>query len=564
MTKHAEKLNSLTKEELISEIVSLRKKVSFGLKFENQIEDCAELLKTNSPFFLEDKSKILIKNKKYPTSVIIEGENLHSLDCLRQLYKKKIDLIYIDPPYNTGAKNWVYNNNYVDDEDSYRHSKWLSFMKKRLLIAKDLLRKNGSLVCAIDENEQAHLVCLIEDIFKNHDIHTIPIIHNPGGKGGNNFAYTHEYAIFVFPKKTANSKKLNFENRIIPEEERESAAFRNWGGESNRSDGKNTFYPVIIDKKTKEIIGFGDVCPENFHPSVNEHAKNSISIYPIDTKGVEKKWRYERASVEKIQENLEVIEKDGIYDIKLKKDNAVHKTVWTDKKYSAKDYGTRLLNEIIEGFDYPKSLWTVHDCIEPIVRNNKKAIILDFFAGSGTTGHALMHINKKDKGTRKAILCTANENFDNSLKNGVAEDICFKRLKKVIENDDIIFNKENISGYEHNLNYLKVDLMNRSRNDSFLKKYARKMVPIIKQSNQAFEKIFFDEDFQIYSGLESDLFISFNEIPFEKIPAKVNTNDKKKILYDFTYSDVESEPDEKLSNYFDEIINFPTRQIKTK
>ena len=174
-----------------------------------------------------------------------------------------------------------------------------------------------------------------------------------------------------------------------------------------------------------------------------------------------------------------------------------------------------------------------------------------------------MHINKKDKGTRKAILCTANENFDNSLKNGVAEDICFERLKKVIENDDIIFNKENISGYEHNLNYLKVGLMNRSKNDSFLKKYARKMVPIIKQSNQAFEKIFFEEDFQIYSGLESDLFINFSEVPFEKIPAEVNTNDKKKILFDFTYSDAESEPDEILSNYFDEIINFPTRQIKT-
>ncbi|GMX58514.1 MAG: hypothetical protein MCSN_1680 [Candidatus Microsyncoccus archaeolyticus] len=435
--------------DLKAEIKRLQKN-NLGLVFEDKKEDVVTQCQENIPVLKEVKARRVNLNEQRPNNLLIEGDNYHALCVLNYTHKKNIDLIYIDPPYNTGAKNWKYNNDYVDKEDAYRHSKWLSLMRHRLNLAKNLLKDDGVLICAIDENEQAHLGVLIESIFPAHEQHTITVVHNPKGVQGNNFSYTHEYAIFVIPKD-----KTIIGDRSLAEEEIYVSNLRNWGNESERTDAKNCFYPIIV--KNGKIIGFGDVAPDNFHPkSANEKQKDgSILVWPIDEKSIEKKWRYARQSVESIKNILQIKEsRGGLIQIMIAKDYGTYKTVWTDKKYDASEYGTKLLREIIPNcdFDFPKSLYTVYDCLFAVIGERPHANVLDFFAGSGTTGHAVLEMNKIDGGNRKFILCTNNEN-------GICEDVTYERIKRVIKGYK---NKKNekIDGIESNLFYYKTDLVN--------------------------------------------------------------------------------------------------------
>ena len=451
----------MPQKDLEKEILNLKaqikklQKSNLGLVFEDKPEDVVVQCQKNIPVLKEVKTR-RIASKNCPNNLIIEGDNYHALSVLNYTHKKNIDLIYIDPPYNTGAKNWKYNNDYVDKDDAYRHSKWLSLMRHRLNLAKNLLKDNGVLICAIDENEQAHLSVLIEQIFSAHDQHTVTIIHNPKGVQGNNFSYTHEYAIFVVPK---NRRIVG--NRSLTDEEVYVSNLRNWGNESERADAKNCFYPIIISND--KIIGFGDVAPDKFYPkTANRKQKDgSIYVWPIDEKGVERKWRYARQSVEKIKDILQIKEsRDGLIQIMIAKDYGTYKTVWTDKKYDASEHGTKLLREIIPNcdFDFPKSLYTVYDCLFAVVGHRPNATVLDFFAGSGTTGHAVLEMNKKEKGgNRKFILCTNNEN-NNGGSGGIAENVCYPRIKAVVKGYK---NKkgEKVAGLGGNLSYYKTDLV---------------------------------------------------------------------------------------------------------
>ena len=448
--------NNLQKKvaELEAQIRKLKKN-NLGLVFEDKTEDVVEQSKIKVPVLKEVLKNRLNPDETYPNNLMIEGDNYLALSVLSYTHKKNIDLIYIDPPYNTGAKNWKYNNDYVDKDDEYRHSKWLSFMRHRLNLAKNLLKDDGVLICAIDDNEQAHLGVLIEQLFPAHEQHAITIIHNPKGVQGTNFSYTHEYAIFVAPK---NKKAIG--DRSLTEEEIYVSNLRNWGNESERTDAKNCFYPIIL--KDGKIIGFGNVASNEFHPkSANEKQKDgSIYIWPIDEKGVERKWRYARQSVEEIKDILQIKEsRGGIVQIMIAKDYGTYKTVWTDKKYDASEYGTKLLREILPkcDFDFPKSLYTVYDCLFAVVGSRPNANVLDFFAGSGTTGHAVLEMNKIDGGNRKFILCTNNEN-NNGGNGGIAESVCYPRIKAVINGYK---NKkdEKTAGIPSNLFYYQTDLV---------------------------------------------------------------------------------------------------------
>ena len=453
----------MTEKDLQKEIVTLKseirrlKKNYLGLVFEDKPEDIMTQCRENVPVLKEVKARRIISDDQNPNNLLIEGDNYHSLSVLNYTHKKNIDLIYIDPPYNTGANNWKYNNDYVDKEDEYRHSKWLSLMRHRLNLAKNLLKDDGVLICAIDDNEQAHISVLIESIFSAHEQHAITIVHNPKGVQGKNFSYTHEYAIFVVPK----DKKI-IGDRSLTEEEIYVSNLRNWGNESERTDAKNCFYPIIISKN--KIVGFGGVSPDNFHPkSANEKQKDgSVHVYPIDEKGVERKWRYARQSVEEIKDILQIKESRGdLVQIMIAKDYGTYKTVWTDKKYDASEYGTKLLRKIIPNcdFDFPKSLYTVYDCLFAVVGNRPQANILDFFAGSGTTGHAVLEMNKVDGGKRKFILCTNNENNNGNGTGGIAESVCYPRIKNVIKGYKDKKN-EKVAGLGGNLFYYKTDLVN--------------------------------------------------------------------------------------------------------
>lgn len=378
----------------------------YGLIWERHEEQVDTAMLTHIPVFVEDTSHGFLLDKCKPVNFIIEGDNLHALKLLAKTHKGGVDVIYIDPPYNTGAKDWKYNNDYVDKTDGFRHSKWLSMMNNRLEIAKTLLKPDGALVCAIDENELATTLLLIEEVFgEAYTSDCIAIVHNPRGVQGNNFSYVHEYAIFVYGK---GLKIIG--DREIALEDVDYSNLRNWGTESERSDAKNCFYPIYV--KDGEIVGFGEIPEEDFHPQQNEVNEETgiCAVYPIDVQGVERKWRYALQSVDGIKDLLRVKVTDGRYEIEIGKDFGSYRTVWTDKKYDANEYGTQLINSMVpeNDFDFPKSLYNVYDCLYAVIKDRPNAVILDYFAGSGTTGHAVMLMNKNLGGNRRFILCTNN------------------------------------------------------------------------------------------------------------------------------------------------------------
>lgn len=330
-------------------------------------------------------------------NLIIKGNNLLALHTLRKKYAKKIDLIYIDPPYNPDSKSntFCYNN-------KFNRSTWLTFIKNRLEIAKELMKNNGSLIVAIDENEQCHLGVLLKEMFTEHEVHCITIVHNPRGIQGTNFSYTHEYAFFVIPKD-----KKTITDRVVDEADIDWRNLRDNGGESERSDAKNCFYGIIVEDG--RVVGFTDVVPTEIDPegqNVEGPAAGQVTVYPIDPAGIQRKWRYARQSVEEVQSLLRAKKTKGRFEIELGKNFGTYRTVWQDSRYDANEYGTKLIKALVPNceFAFPKSLWNVYDCLYSVVGKNKEAIVLDFFGGSGTTAHAVLELNKNDGGNRKFIL----------------------------------------------------------------------------------------------------------------------------------------------------------------
>jgi len=470
-------------------------------KVQAQVDDSSFLLfneNTNQELVVSAKDLVVVKkfgepiypslklidqvttNPSKPYHTIINAENYHALQLFEYTHTGLIDLIYIDPPYNTQDKDWKYNNDYVDKVDSYRHSKWLAMMKKRLKLAKKLLTIDGILICAIDENEHARLILLLEDLYPEYDITSIAIVHNPRGTQGDNFSNTNDFAVYVVPK---GCKAIN--DRILEDEDQSISNLRNWGGESKRTDAKNCFYPIYV--KDNVVIGFGDVAPDDYHPEnpVVELEDGVIAIWPIDDKKVERKWRYARQSVESIKDLLLVKKGRKNLQIKLQKNTGKYKTVWSGTQFDASTYGTQLVNNILKDeFPYPKSLYTMLEVLESVTRNKKDALILDYFAGSGTTLHATVLLNSIYPGNRRCILVTNNEvkyevereltqngiwpgnsDFD---KFGICNSVTWPRCKYIVtgkRNDGTelegtyLNGRELKQGFNENLNYFNLQFL---------------------------------------------------------------------------------------------------------
>lgn len=441
-------------KELLAQIKELEKQISvlknrkkYGLVWEDKTEDVVLECLENVPVLKEVKNRKVVIDNSLPDNLLIEGDNYHALSVLNYTHKKSVDVVYIDPPYNTGAKNWRYNNDYVDGDDDWRHSKWVSYMNRRLLLAKKVLKEKGVLICAIDENEHANLGLLIKQIFTNYVVDCVTVVHNPRGVQGKNFSYNHEYIYFAYPDDGG---------KYIADSEREEVLERNFrvdGGNSPRSTSKTMFYPIII--KDKKIIGFGDIAKEDFHPSKQTELKKNGEYYvwPIDINGAEKKWSFSRNTVDEISDQLIFKKRKDRYEVYRQKEASPYRTVWVNSKYDANEYGSKLVNSIVDTvFPFPKSIYNVLECLSATVGNNKNATILDFFAGSGTTGHAVLELNKQDGGNRKFILCTNNEN-------NICEEVTYERIKRVIKG---YTNKkgDKVEGLSGNLSYYKTDLVN--------------------------------------------------------------------------------------------------------
>lgn len=385
---------------------------------------------------------------------LIEADNYHALQLLEYLYAGKVDCIYIDPPYNTGAKDWKYNNDYVDGNDEYRHSKWLSFIQKRLEIAKRLLNPNDSvLIVTIDEKEYLHLGCLLEEMFPEARIQMVSdVIHPSGVARTNQFSRVDEYIFFVALGNAApapsNDSMLDFE--MTGDYGNKAGSGITWrrmiraGSNSLRSHSENCFYPIFVDEKNETIhsIGFPPGRGvDRFSVAIPE---GCVAVWPMHTNGDEGVWQISRPKlvealkngtarlgkrnrfgawamnylsegmVREIQEGSIIVkgrDEQGALILERGSDKKLPaKTVWNKKTHDATQYGSYLTNEILgKRFTYPKSVYSTHDTIRYYVENKPNALIVDFFAGSGTTLHAVNLLNTVDGGSRRCIIVTNNE-----------------------------------------------------------------------------------------------------------------------------------------------------------
>ncbi|OHA27922.1 MAG: hypothetical protein A3C08_00295 [Candidatus Taylorbacteria bacterium RIFCSPHIGHO2_02_FULL_47_18] len=526
------KYEKFSREDLIalaekqdSELASKK----YGLVWDSEREpeqvvfDCEH----NLPI-LKRINKKEIKTDKNEDNILIEGDNYHALTVLNYTHQEKIDVIYIDPPYNTGNKSWKYNNNYVEPEDGYYHSKWLNMMEKRLNIAKKLLKEDGVLICAIDENEFANLYLLLSKVFPNYKLDQVVIVHNPRGVQSKNFSYNHEYALFVYPN---DGKEYigNIERNVHLTEE-----LRDHGGESLRTDAKNCFYPIITDGK--EIIEIGDVPIVNFHPkSKNTKLKNGlIAIWPIDITGIERKWVFARDTVSEILGNLKITRRsDGLLDVLRTKTEQKPRTVWVDQKYDASTYGSKVVRQITNmDFPYPKSLLTVQDCLSVVAKKKKSAVVLDFFAGSGTTGHAVLELNKQDVGNRKFILCTNNEN-------NICEQVTYPRLQKVIKGYKKNGDGEKIEGLGGNLQYFRTALIKDTKNkDQMRVDLTEKCTEMLCVKENIFNLEKETDDYKIFSSNKCNKFLcvyyNFYDDSFHGFLKEIKKLNGEKKIYMFS------------------------------
>lgn len=511
------------RNELIKEIEQLRKRKKYGLVWEDKPENVVEQCKKELPVLEEIKGKEIITDPDKPINLLIEGDNYHALSVLNYTHKGGIDVIYFDPPYNTGAKDWRYNNDYVDINDRWRHSKWVSMINNRLRIAKRLLKKNGVLICAIDENELNRLGLLLEEIFGNHELHCITIVHNPRGVQGKNFSYTHEYAYFSVPM---GIKVIG--HRKIKDEDIDWRNLRDNGGESLRTDARNCFYPIIV--KDEKVVGFGEVVAPSEHPEKQTvKKKEEFYIYPIDPKGIERKWRYARQSVEEIKDLLRVKKTKNGYEIELGKDYGTVRTVWMDSRYDANEYGTKLVHALVPEthFDFPKSVYNTYDCIAPILYERKDAVVLDFFAGSGTTGHAVSILNKEDGGNRQFILCTNNEN-------GIAQEVCYPRIKAVIKGHE---DYQDITGIPINLKYFKTSFVPADPTDKNKTALTKKATEMLCVKENTFEEVKSNEQYKIYRNKKNYTGIIFDHLTINDFKKAISKIDGKFSVYVFSLGD---------------------------
>ncbi len=380
----------------------------------------------------------VVESKNWDTTenLYIEGDNLEVLKLLQESYLGKVKMIYIDPPYNTG-KNYIYRNDFsidsaeyddeagIVDDDGARlvanpigaarfHSAWMSMIYQRLLVARNLLSPDGIMVVAIDENEFASLATMIKEVFgESGYAHSyVSIVHNPRGQQGINFSYVNEYLIFVYPN---NGKKYLAD---FPKDEVDSRTLRDSGTESDRTDARMCFYPFYV--KDNKIIRIGDVPDNSFHPlSANVVMDDGcIEVWPMTDDGDEKKWRYARQSVDAIFSKLEPKMGRKSVQIIFNKDEGTMRSVWANARYDSSEYGTKLLDKLFGGapFTFPKSLYAVLDCIKAATKEDKNAIIMDFFSGSATTAHAVMQLNAEDGGHRKSIMVQLPEDLDEAIR----------------------------------------------------------------------------------------------------------------------------------------------------
>ena len=482
--------------EIESELTSKK----YGLVWEQHEEAVDVMMRDHIPVFTEVPEREIIAAPGQGYNFILEGDNLHSLRLLEKTHKGKIDVIYIDPPYNTGNKDFVYDDVYVDDLDGFKHSKWISFMSERLKIARNLLTNSGVIAISIGYQEVHNLVVLCQEMFDTKQV-TCVTVQTSGGKPNGGFNYVQEYLVFIAPRDF-EPNTMNFTGGIerSPFEGLTLSTF-------TKVTRPNQTYPIFIDKKTMNIVGVGKTLAERINDgsytgeleafpfNYDEAPDGTVALWPISSKGAECVWRlipsrlrrdwdkgYIKVSKNKFKVNpnefsvqylpegviqkvesgeLEVIGKEpNAPTLVFGKNKTVGSeipTIWAEKDfYTTK--GTSGLKDILgeKRFSYPKPLELITEILRAISKEN--SIVLDFFAGSGTTGHAVIELNAEQHSNRRFILCTNNEG-------NICKSVTYPRIKTVItgRRDD---GSEYAMSLPANIKYYHTDFV--SKDDEYL------------------------------------------------------------------------------------------------
>ena len=528
MEQNKEKaLKEMSEQELLDYTKSLIKenqelhkitKNKYGILFERKTEKVEEEMQLKYPILVEDNSKKIFKGEKQTNNILIEGDNLHALTVLQYTHKNKIDVIYIDPPYNTGNKDFIYNDRFVDKEDVFHHSKWLSFMEKRLMLARELLRDSGVIFISIDDNEFAQLKLLCDGIFGEENFVNCAIWNKKRtqGRGSVGMIDWHEY-VLVYTKKNLNKKLFYID----------------------KSDKQKTGYKYIDEIGKYRLLPFektGNAEQDRPHCKYPLYYENQ-TILPR-----KQWWRWGKETYEKNKDlivfrknkNNEIIPFTKDYINKNGEEIKTTPPSIIEGIYNSE--GTEELKNIFGEilFSNPKPVKLIKYLIQII--SNKNSVILDFFAGSGTTGHAVIGLNKEDNGHRQFILCTNNEG-------NICTNVCYPRIQKVM-NGYVNAEEEEIEGLSGNLSYFKTEFIDKDfsklARETVLRDIANKCKDILKIKENAFEDFISDNPdfYSIVLGKDKIVGIYFNSLLTKEEELKkilLKSNKKEKILYCFTY-----------------------------
>lgn len=436
-----------------------------------------DFLKAN-PFFVLDtaffasdfKDALMAGIQDFDESLdglLIHSENFQALTTLKEKYREKVHYIYIDPPYNTDSTPILYKN-------SYRHSSWISLMQDRVDTALNMLRRDGVKTLAIDDAEMVNLSRLLEDMCPEHRLSKVTVVHNPKGSITKDFNRVHEYALFLTRHNVKGCIARTLEKNEKPRK------MRRWGENSLRTERRLSFYPIYI--KDGQITRVGAVPEDEFHPSGKnvQQDNGEIEIWPIDQNGIERRWNFGLDSIHKNLDRITILDTDQGLDLFLTHEETVPKTVWSGGDFDAGNHGNTLLINILgeKVFDFPKSIKLVERCVSISAEHSESPTILDYFAGSGTTGHAVINLNRKDNKKRKYILAEMGSYFHAATR---------PRVQKVIYSQDWRDGKPvSRDGISHAFKYIRLESYEDTLNNlSFKEDTARDQA---LQSNDDFRR----------------------------------------------------------------------------
>ncbi|MBQ6280346.1 MAG: site-specific DNA-methyltransferase [Mycoplasma sp.] len=433
---------------LLKYLKEIEKEISakkYGLIFEEHKETIDEILENNIPVLKEDASLFIDNGGQM--DFLIEGDNLASLHLLERTHKSRIDLIYIDPPYNTGHEDFIYNDKMIDNTDGYRHSKWLSFMNERLLIAKKLLTCNGVMFISIDDNEYASLKMLCNKIFGEHNIETMIWRKVGDGDAG------------AGKMKATNRYRIEHEYILVCYQNKDKTIFKRY---KEKPDFKNSYKNLDNDPRGPYKVGNISKIEENSNPN----GKNYYEVKSPTGKVFKRQWQFDYPTFMILDADNRIYWGKNGNSVPGKKIfiNEPREVVPSSVLLNtgSTTMGNKLIKEVFGDvvFNNSKPIKLMEYLIDRISSNN--FTILDFFAGSGTTGHAVMELNAKDNGNRKFIICTNNEN-------NICRGITYERIKKFVK-------KEN---YKASLKYMKIDFVPIT--DKFYYEYADELLKNVKE-----------------------------------------------------------------------------------